>query len=303
MKAGSMLLGAALLAAMPVQAATEFEGSIPVELAEIFLGLAPGAQAIYSDLPDDFPLNEAPEGFTVLGSIDQQYSQTVHLRTSLAEEQALDILGERLEAQGWLAMPSPLRDPPTGGFSDPRAPERPRQWCHDAQGRLQISSRPAEEGRILTLASFGDPRVPIVQPSCAEQLEQRSGRFERPPMGGPLVSYLPRLVLPSAAELGNRAPGQTGSVSNSRDGAEAETEMSIDWDIQRVYDYFAASIAEQGWAPQDDWLSASAAGGSWTRRAEGASLLGIFSVLERAPGDYVLQFRLFSRRPELVEGE
>lgn len=113
------------LVAMPLTAATEFENSIPIELARLFLGNpGTGGATIYQDIMDEFPPFTVPDAFEVMGSLDQMYLQRVVLRTDLDAEAAKTAITGTFTAAGWQVMDfNNFRPGQQGGFVSATQPE------------------------------------------------------------------------------------------------------------------------------------------------------------------------------------
>jgi hypothetical protein len=279
-------------------AATEFDDSIPLELAEIFLGIAPGAEGgVYADVVDGFPLVTLPANVTVLGSIDRQAQQTVYLRTELNAEEARTTLANLYANAGWQSLDMPGASARQAGFfgGDP-ASTFPTMLCHEELGNLQITARAGPDYTLLTLTSTGI-QLFFSSQRCSEMVEARQqAELRQASYVNPLDDYMPRLELPREANLAGRGPGRTGSYGSSGDELQASTTLQIDWDLSAVHAHFASQLADQGWTADGNWESALLAGGSWTRSpSDDLNLLGVLSVVQKEAGNYLLKFQLISR--------
>lgn len=286
---------AALLATGSTQAAEEFGETIPTEIAKIFMGLELVDGNLYTDIPADFPAFVLPQEITVIGSINRREgNQSVYLRSNLDPVQSRDALQQALAANGWRVLESPgMRNSPQTGFMTDGFMRIPSMLCHDEQGNLSLTSQRSSQDTVIIIS-----RVNAMNPgqSCSSMAAEREQQIRNRGflIGGPLAAELPRLELPREGSIG-RPSGSTGGISGGSDEVRTGTPMQIAWQLSAVLEHFAAQVDAQGWMLQDKWDTAAAAGGTWMRTTQaGASLLGILSVIRKAEGDYLLEFRIIS---------
>lgn len=291
---GVFLISAALAGSL--QAAEEFDGSVPLELTELFLGLGEEG-ALYRDLPEDFPLERPPPGFEVLGTVVQgASSSTAYLRSELEGAQAREAISEALLDSGWFRQSGPFSGPDTQvGFIGPRPTNLPVQFCHVTGGFVSVFARPRDPD-IFSVQHIQLPAGAPPDRACAqaeagtvsEGIAFRGGQFQ----AGQLRAYMPRLVLPEEGNYYGRAPGTgTGGSGGIRD-METRTELTLAWEPARLYDHLAGQLDEQGWEREEDWSTARMAGGSWTREVDGRELLGVLSVIRQRDEEHFLRFRM-----------
>lgn len=288
------------VSALPAYSETEFENSIPIELAKLFLGNpAIGEVFIYSDILDDFPVFTIPDNFEVVGSLDQGYSQRVVLITNLDEEAARAELLDSFDAAGWqLRQNISLNQLPQTGFvsSRPFPAGTTIGLCHDDDGNITIGVGFGDNGRLVNLTRR-TPQPGSFTPTCREQNNQQQAGFFRGARST-LNEYMPRLELPDSPDL--RGPVYPGGFS-SRGNYEIEsrTSISIDWSIAEVYEHFENQIIEQGWELDSNATGSFSANANWQKSPEdNIDLIGILSVLEIADTNFEVKFRLLRRNTQ-----
>ena len=290
-----LLLSLALISTQATFAATEFGETIPTRLAEIFAGVGSADTGLYADIPEEFPPFTVPAEFMVLGSVTRDFGNTVYLSTTLDDAAAKEAIVKAFTTGGWQEVA--IGGPPgtNAGFAGNNR-VLPKILCHDDYASLQINTAEADDGLLVTINHSGGTRfVASQQPSCSEMVassQQRSAGVRG--FSDPLQEYLPRLELPAEVSRG-RQPGGTGGITGGSDQVTSYTELMIDWDLARLYDFFADQITAQGWMPDGNSLTPLIAGGSWTHTpAAGVNLLGLLSVIKKADDTYKLEFRLIT---------
>ncbi|GJM13281.1 MAG: hypothetical protein DHS20C12_16840 [Pseudohongiella sp.] len=287
-------LAVSLVAGLPSLADTEFEDSIPIDVAEVlFDSTLTGQIEIFSDLIDDFPPFTMPDDFSVIGSVVQSGSSRVVLSTNLPHDQALQQLQDSFEQEGWLEFPNfrpPVRD---SGFVAPVPVimHIPNSFCHDDFGRVSISS--SERGAISHFAlarhnSFGNP-----QGSCVSQISMQEMQMAQMGLRRGIHQYMPRMEVPETENIRPSGAFIGGGSSSSGNSVETEINLSSDLDIEELYEHFADQIVEQDWQVDSEVVGGRSATGIWTKSPSAEmELVGMLSVLEVAEGEYELQFRL-----------
>ncbi|MDT8364685.1 MAG: hypothetical protein RQ714_08605 [Nitrosomonas sp.] len=302
-----LLLIAMFMLASSAQAATEFEDTIPLDLAKIFLNLgnAP-AVGIYSDIMEDFPRFDIPEDFSILGSLDQGVVQRVVLATSNTLEEANSLLLESLAMEGWRELPLPNRvaAPQPRGFV-PAGGQQPNaiplDLCHDDFGNMTLTFNAGDDGNIVSLIHTNN-RMYRGRYTCAQQEQQRSQSFGmRGNMTGRVSEHIPTLKIPE--ESGGPGPGAgtprmafVSSAVNSLNDVETRSDLTIDWAIGTLYDFFAEQLEEQGWLQDSAWTGSITAGGNWTKSPEeDLNLIAILGIVETAEDAFEMKLRVLSR--------
>ena len=224
---------------------------------------------------DEFPEFELPGQFEILGSSERAEAMlTVALVTPLNEEVARAALNESFTDEGWIEMPDFGMPGPEYGFVSENQPTRPsyRQLCHDDFGQLNISYSDRGGRNIATLsignAFGGDYR------SCAERIQQQEmsmARFSQRGMG--ISQYMPQLLVPEEARQGRMPFMRATGLSSSGNSAETDTNFTIQWELEEVYEHFAEQIVELGWTLDAESLGSVTATGSWTRQSENGTNL------------------------------
>lgn len=291
-----------------IMAATEFEDNVPVELAKIFLnpGNAPDV-GLYTDIMDGFPPFDLPDGFTVLGSLDQGRVQRVVLSTGMEREAAGSTLFDALAAEGWLELPQPQELAQPRGFV-PSGGAQPNgialNLCHDEHGNLTLSVLDGEDGNIVSVMRVNNRLFGGMQMNCEQQVQQMTQGFNpRGMMMGGVSEHMPTLRMPE-----RESRGQVPAISRVVDGFfssggggssndfETRGNLGIDWEITRIYDFFAEQMVEQGWEEDSAWAGDITAGGNWTRSpGDDLNLIAILSIVETAEEVFELKLRLLSR--------
>jgi hypothetical protein len=287
-----------------VQAATEFEDNVPIDLAKIFvnIGNVPDV-GIYSDIMEDFPEFAIPAGFSVLGSLDQGVMQRVVLRTELGREEAGTVLFEALAEEGWqeLQQPGMAAEQPRGFV-----PAGGRQsygialnLCHDEHGNMSLSILDADDGNLASLMRTNNRRFGGMQPDCEQQAQQMGQGLgiRGIMMAGGVSEHMPTLQMPDDSG-GTGIPSMgffTGGGGSTNDW-ETRGNLSIDWAIDTLYDHFAEQLGEQGWTQDSAWTGSITAGGNWTKSPEDdLDLIAILSIVETAEEAFELKLRILSR--------
>lgn len=299
-----LLLATLFLLTTVVQADTEFENTIPLDLAKALLSIGNTISVgIYSDVLDDFPAFEMPSGFSVLGSLDQGVMQRLVLQTDMAAAQASRALLATLTDAGWQELQRPdeaVMQPrgfvPAGGASPPVIPSN---ICHDEHGIMNMIITAGDNGNYVTLLKNNSMTRGALD--CAQQNQQQARNpGMRAMMIGGVTAHLPTLHLPSptGSPLGQpRATFMSGSRSSgSPNDFETQSQVAIDWDIERLYTFFAEQLDEQGWAEDSAWNGNIAAGGNWTKTTDdNLELIAILSMVETSAENYELKLRVLSR--------
>jgi hypothetical protein len=103
-----------------------------------------------------------------------------------------------------------------------------------------------------------------------------------------LQASLPRMVLPPAATTPS-APAPT-MMSSSRDSAQSQSDLTIEWPREALYNHFAEQVAEQGWLLDTESTGEAAALGAWTKEEGGQSLLGSMRLIKQQGNAYQAVF-------------
>lgn len=279
-----------------LDAAEEFQDSIPLEVAEALFGFGSGGNMnVYSDIMDEFPEFELPGRFEVLGSSERAMgSLTLALVTALNEEDARESLVESFADEGWIEMPNFGMPSMETGFVSANQPVRPsyRQLCHDEYGQMNISYSDRGGRNFVTAstgAAFGgDYRT------CSERIEEQEmsmARFSQRNQG--IREYMPLLLVPEDARQGRVAFLRGGGMSSSGNSAETDTNFSIEWELAEVFEHFAQQIVEQGWTLDAESLGSITAAGTWTQPSEGgANLVVRLDVVKSNEDRYDLTLRV-----------
>lgn len=274
---------------------TEFEESVPVGLVKMFLGNV-GSQeiGIYSDIFDEFPDIEIPDNFTVLGSVDQNFSKRAFLETSLPFDEAKSSLFDPLLNDGWIEIVSYMRSIPDTGFVNSFVPETTtNQVCHDEHGTMQIQFSEYEDSNLVLLNVIDRNMMGGgIQPTCAQYNEQQQNAYNPRMMNNYGVrAYMPKLEIPEEAGF---VPPMMG-ISGSDMDARTSINIPIDWDIEKLSNHFAKQLEAQGWVLDVDWNGVLSAGGNWTSSPDDTTnLFGSLTIVRVAEGNNQLQFRILS---------
>ena len=286
----------ASLSSGPILADTEFEDSIPINLARSLLrGVgSPMDIKIYSDIPSDFPAIEVPDGATLMGSVDQGHNKQVVLFSDGEGLEQQSELIESLQNAGYLLIDrSSVRMPQTGFVSaNPPDLRIPVQLCHDLQGLIHIQLYPETDRTFINITT--SPASNSGGYTCAARVAQNSrGAGFTPFLGGPpgtqsLQSSLPRLTLPEeAAAHTARFPALMSSSSGQ---AESKIDFSVDWSLSDVYAFFSDQVAKQDWMPDTETSGNRVALGAWTREENNRILLGTLRVVSKVDDNYQAEF-------------
>lgn len=146
---------------------------------------------------------------------------------------------------------------------------------------------------VINISSTGGavrPRTAMMGGVSCEQMQlQFSGRGQGGPMMPNINQYMPRMELPAAATL----PGmgmRPAMFSGSAGGMESRIDMSIDWDLPRLFRHFTDQIAQQNWQIDNETVGSISANAGWTREVDDMKLLGSLRVVNTADSHYQLQF-------------
>ena len=281
--------------ALPSFSATEFEGFIPLEVAEVLFDLANNGQfAVYSDIMDDFPPFQVPDGFSIVGSVYHSGRLRVGLETQASADDAIEAISSAFTSAGWQSMPSPLLlTPQTGFISSTVLVSRTIQICHDELGHVSIRFSERDSGNFVVLDEYSG--LSRNQGTCAYQLARQTRMSTIMSTGVGIRQYMPRMEVPVAP--GRRpALGWVGGGSSTSDTqAETETNLEIDWSLAEVYKHFADQIIGQEWELDTETIGNVSANGNWTRSpTQGMNLIGTLTVLEFSDSNFQLKFRIVS---------
>lgn len=273
-------------------AAEEFEDAVPVPVVEALFDTYGGNNfAVYSDIVDGFPSFEIPDGFEVIGSVDQTMSQRVAFTTELAEENAIDTMTAVLVAEGWQIMPIMNSFDRQRGFVGVIRPFRlpSRMLCHDDFGQLNLSFRSRNPLNLLALNTSGGLSQNLQ--SCAErisQTEQSIAMMEQRDMG--VSQYMPILEVPSEARQGNRPAVMVGGMSSSNNSAETNATIQLDWALEEVFSHFGEQMLDQSWQSDSESSGAISATGIWTQTVnQDVTIIARLSVISSDEDRFDLQ--------------
>ncbi len=300
-----LLLTVMCMLANYAQAATEFENTIPLDLAKVFLNFGNAADVgIYSDILENFPEIEIPAGFNILGSLDQGVMQRVVLQTNYAREEANILLLEALTAEGWqelqppeMAVSQPRGFVPAGG-QQPNA--IPLMLCHDDLGNMTLMMADGVNGNIVSLIRNNN-RMMGGRLTCAQQEQQRGQSFGmRGNMPRGVAEFMPTLQMPNPTGGPSTGIPRSGFITGGSGGSSNDFEMrsnlNIDWSINELYDFFAEQLSEQGWIQDSAWNGSITGGGNWTKNPEeNLDLISILSIVEIAEDAFEMKLRILSR--------
>jgi hypothetical protein len=296
LKVAPALLTLALAAHVAV-AATEFEGSVPVDVALQFIGNPLGGQGkLYSDILDGFPPFTVPPGLTVIASADMGYLHRVILRSTLDAAAALDATTTALTAAGWSVVPQPGMGAAQVGFVSATPMPQYQQLCHDDLGMMTLSTSSGTGASYVNLNR--NVNVPGMgqQPSCAQLLDPASQGGLDPramAMSGRMLSqYVPRLLMPQANNSTSAPYFGGGGGGGGMNDWEARGTLTSDWNIDEVVEHFVEQIEAQGWEQDSEVTGSVVATGSWTKTVDDMDLIGTLSILQQAENTWDLRFRV-----------
>lgn len=288
---------AASLSAGPSVADTEFEDSIPIDLARILLRGAGNAMdvKIYSDIPDSFPTFDLPNDVTLMGSVDQGHNQQVVLYSDGDGEHALTALIESLQTGGYLLIDRTPANRQQVGFvsANPQNLGIPAQLCHDTRGLIYIRLHPEANRAFINITATANTSRGGY--TCADQAAQRASPGGTPAFfsgarGLPtLQSSIPRLVFPEDAAT-SRPNYMPVFGSSSRDHAESKTEFSIDWSLTEVQEFFSQQIVAQEWELDSESAGDRIAFSAWTKEDNDRLLLGTLQLVSKGENRYQAVF-------------
>jgi hypothetical protein len=284
-------------AAHAVLAATEFEDSVPVEVALQFIGNPLGGQGkLYSDILDGFPPFTVPSGLTVIASADMGYIHRVILRSTLDAAAALDAATTALTDAGWSVVPQAGMGAAQVGFVSAAPMPQYQQLCHDDLGMMTLSASAGAAASYVNLNRNVNVPGMGVQPSCAQLLDPAGqGGFDPRAMamsGRTLSQYVPRLLMPQASGSTTAPFFGGGGGGGGMNDWEARGALTSDWDIDEIVEHFVEQIEEQGWEQDSEVTGAVVATGSWTKTVDDMDLIGTLSILQQAENTWDLRFRI-----------
>lgn len=273
---------------------TEFEDTIPLELAKIFLGNSPSNEVrIYSDILDAFPNFQLPSGFSVLGSIDQGYTKRVVLRTTFDVDVATSALVSAFEIEGFVTHNPgyPMRLDVGFVTQVQSQRQRPTGMCKDDVGVLYYSVITTPLGNLASINISSAGQIP--PQTCADSLAQQMASFSMMQQRNTGIrQYLPRMEVPEPDRRMLRTSIGGGS-RGSNNSIEADHQLNIDWSLEEVYRHLADQILAQGWTLDNESIGGISANGDWTiSPTADLHLAGNLNVLEIGESFYQLKFRL-----------
>ncbi len=178
----------------------------------------------------------------------------------------------------------------------------PQQLCHDNYGTLTATVNNDEGMRYINISrSVGTPAM--MRPGCAEMLAQVSQGYPMGFRGGNVLDgYAPKLIMPESNTRPTRPMAfMGGGGGGSMSDWETRGTLTIDWEVDAIYEHFAEQILEQGWEADSDATGAVAATGSWTKTVDDMDLVGTLSILKLADDTWDMRFRLV-RQGNAVNG-
>lgn len=291
--------------ATSLQAATPFDGDVPVEVVSQVLGALQGGQAqLFEDAPAGFPPFELPNGMSMVAGIDQGYQQIVILKSRFDWQAANALAYGMLLDAGWQLVPMPGMQMPQTGFIDPYQPVPQTQLCHDQYGTMQINGQSGLGATYMNLRRNVPPQGMPVSPCDGQQ--QAMGGAQSPAMQQQMLQrlqqqqqmqqYVPRLVMPNTDGMSAPMGGGNAGGGGSQNEWEVRAVLSGSWNLRRVYEYFADQIAEQDWKRDARVVGDTMASGSWTKTVDGdVELIGNLNILVTDDNNYDLRFRLIRK--------
>ncbi|PCI76304.1 MAG: hypothetical protein COB20_11005 [SAR86 cluster bacterium] len=290
----SIALALSMVVGLPSNADTEFEDSIPIDVAEVLFDASLNNQLeIYSDIANEFPAFTVPDDFSVVGSVIDNYNVRAVLSTNLSREQGMQSLIAAFEQENWQEFPEMRPRASDSGFvaSAPAITNIATALCHDEIGRLSISSTERGSSNYFAIGRynlFGNP-----QRSCANQIAQQEQAMAQMGFSGGVRQYMPRMEVPESENIQPRGAFIGGSSSSGNNTAETDINLKSDLGIGELYTHFAAQIIEQDWVIDSEVVGERSASGTWTKSPTAdLELVGTLSVLETSNGNYELRFRL-----------
>lgn len=273
---------------------TEFEDSIPVDVAEVLFDASLNNQLqIYSDIASEFPVFTVPDEFSVVGSVIDNYNIRAVLSTSLSREQAMRSLVTAFEQESWQEFPE-MRPPVAGtGFvaPTPAISNVAIALCHDEIGRLSITSSARDSINYFAIGRynlFGNP-----QGSCANQIAMQQQGMAQMRFSRGMRQYMPRMEVPESDNILPSGVLIGGGSSSGNNSAETDINLKSELNIEDIYTHFAEQIIAQDWEIDSEVVGGRSANGTWTRSPTADfELVGTLSVLETSEGNYELRFRL-----------
>lgn len=279
----------------PVMADTEFEDSIPLDVAQALFDYGDtGRFRVYSDIMDEFPAFQIPDGFTVLGSAFFLSQMRVALSTEQDTEEAMLAIEESFLGDDWETMPifNPVLNR-TGFVSPDQVETSRRSLCHDDFGQLSFSGKSsgAENQVILSMVAGLRRNWSSCAQARAQQEQQLSMMQGRGRLG--IQQYMPRLMVPEEANTGQNAVWMLGGMSSSGNSADTDMQLEIDWNMEEVYRYFAEQMAEQEWALDTESTGSVSASGTWTQSPEAnMNIMGTLNVVSLGENKFQLKLTI-----------
>ena len=148
------------------------------------------------------------------------------------------------------------------GFVGPQqiSPQAFSRYCHNDMGSISfryqeygtsavaiVSSRPGNNGQ-----------------NCAAQVAEQKQLSEQSLLSRRgSQQFVPSLELPESERQGFSAFGSPG-MRSSGGNFESETSISIDWELEEVFEHFKTQIQEQNWVVDSEDIGVASATGSWT---------------------------------------
>jgi hypothetical protein len=282
----------ASLSATPLSADTEFEDSIPIDLARSLLSGTGGTMdvKIYSDIPETFPDFKLPDGVTLVGSVHQTHNKQVVLRSDGDGTEQQAALIESLQDSDWLLIQQMSAGARQTGFvyANPQPRSIPVQLCHDSLGLIFIRLHPESDHTFINITAT--PGMNLGGYNCADRASQASRAQGFSPFAGgspnprSLQTSMPRLVLPE--EAATQSPRVPMFLSGSSDQMESKTEFTIDWSLAEVREFFSEQIVEQDWALDSETAGDRVALGAWTKEEDDRVLLGTLQLVSKGEDSY-----------------
>lgn len=274
---------------LPTLADTQFEDSIPIELAKALLGGRGIEVQFYQDIPGHFPAVALPQGMELLGSVDRGHGQQIILRTEGSGTEQRAAIMASLEQDNYLTLTrSPVNPAQTGFVATHIIPAgMPVQLCHDTRGMANIRLHPRTDHTIVDLTMSPGNGI-----SCSQMATQMAGPLPFQRGGGlALHNLMPRLELPFSATPPPAQPPFM-NISSSNTGADSRIEFEIAWSLEDIYRHFAEQIDAQEWQLDVESIGNRAAQGLWLLEVDDQQLLGTLRLVSQGEESYLATFSI-----------
>lgn len=281
----------------PLYAETEFEDSIPVEFVKVFIKSSyNGEPVIYSDIPNDFPPLPLPEGFEVMGSINDDDSTQVFLRTPAAQTDAINMINDAFRDNYWSTIDEIGVNPPrpTAMFSFSSGGDAAGSFCHDIFRLMTVNVSTSDQYTVMKLQQRSG--FPPAQLSCDTLVNAAQRRSEQARLTPDYMELMPMLTIDDDLNSAT-IRGFSGSSGDGIRNAQASSDFDSDLPVADMHTRLEDQLQDQDWSFHSKSMDETSALSVWSKSFNGGAseYYGFLTILPTLNTGHQFRFDLVRR--------